>query len=267
MQALRSSSGMGLPAVAAPRARSLSAMQLRNGKFRNLEMLLPRLADFLLIGSIAAMARMSSHFWQVSRSLWERMLLARGFTKLSAFSLTLADIIRLEHWGGQYWDVWRQGGPKREYRCMLRHWQYGTTVLLSGTSNGWFEFQVQANDWPQIFYSSGVCGKAGMFANLGEHSELELDISQIPPGSRPLLEIPVDAATWWRWKFAGDGCLTILYGPPAASTKKRLVFTSTGFSAFMDSCESEPAIVVDCGRIIYNERLGEEHHQDSATEV
>jgi len=246
MHSLRSSSlGPGLPSGAVSKTRSVSMTQSAK-EFRNLEWLLPRLADFLFIGNIAAMARMSSHSWQVVQTLWARMMLARGFTKLSMVSLSLDDIIRLEQWGGQYWDVWRRAGPKREYRCMLRHWQYGTTVLLSGTSNGWFEFQVQAHDRPQIFYSSGVCGKAGMFANLGEHSELELDISQMAAGSRPLLEIPFDAATWWRWKLVGDGCLTVLYGPPA-NTKKRLVFTSTGFSAFMDSCESEPAIVVDRG--------------------
>jgi len=209
------------------------------------EWFLMELVPLLWSQDLLALARSAIGPQWVVRKSWRKLLLARGFIANVVTKLAFTDIFLLESWGGQGWDVWRRTGRLGEELTMLRHWQYGTTVLLTGGSNGWFEFQASAMSRPQIFYSSGSLEES-------EGSQLMVEVNQLAesdhtPGCAPMLRIHSDPLDRWQWLREDTG-LCILHEPRGLyRPQRRLKLHARGFYAFGDICPWEPSLIVDRG--------------------
>merc|ERR1712217_832446 len=72
-------------------------------------------------------------------------------------------------------------------------------------------------------------------------------------GRHPLLELPKDPYSCWRWTPDEGHCAVISYALPGcvhAGVERRLRLTATGFAAFGDGFWQKPSLIIDRGMLL-----------------
>lgn len=206
------------------------------------------LLEFLWTEDLASIARSTLRLCRFVQRWWRHLLLEHGFAPHLSASILPEQAVMLERWGGQGWDVWRHFEPGSEELILLRHWRFGSTVLLSGGSNGWFDFQVSTGNPPRVFYSSGAMEASDCPEDLVE--QVGCTSVRRAPGTRPLLELPCEPYSCWRFKVETGHRLTVHHGLPGTlRAQQRLSFTESGFRAYGDNVPYRPCLVVDQGQV------------------
>ncbi|CAE8628579.1 unnamed protein product [Polarella glacialis] len=182
-------------------------------------------------------------------SRWQGVFRQRGFPAalVQAAKLSASDLVTLERWGGQFWDAWcRPSLVPGEELVFLRHRAFGTAVLLTGGSNGWFEFIVARGRRPQVFYSGGSTEELNALS-------VALPASEDHGTCLPMLKLPNEMMSCWRWQVEKWHGLDALHGPPGVlRAQRRLRLTASGFSAYPDTwrLREGPCLVVERGVVV-----------------
>jgi len=206
------------------------------------EWFLAELVSFLWTGELVSFAGCCAVARRISRTSWRKLLHQRGFAPYAVARLSFKEVQVLELRGGQGWDAWQRKSHFGEHMLMLRHWHYGTTVLLTGGSNGWFDFQTFSGGCRNVFYSSGISEDSDMADGIMREFDPRGVLSVAQPGSCPVFRLPADPLSCWRWHAEIEmhtkepPGLAIYYAPPGVQrSQRRLVLCASGLRAFGDA--------------------------------